>query len=150
MARTTGVMPVSSAAMDMSTALSNEAIEGARSFIRSQYGPDYLPAKPRHYKTKVKNAQEAHEAIRPTSVSHMPEQIKSYLTPDQLALYTLIWNRFVASQMAAASSATCSNAGVYAGARGWASNSSSMVSSVFTKSSRKVCASALFWDSADT
>jgi len=74
----------------------NEAVK----YITGKYGVEFLPAKPRIYKTKIKGAQEAHEAIRPTSVYREPEKIKDYLTPDQLKLYVLIWQRFLASQMA--------------------------------------------------
>lgn len=78
--------------------VSNEAIAEARDYIGSKYGSEYLPKKPNAYKSR-KNAQEAHEAIRPTSVSIVPEEIARYLNKDQLALYTLIWKRFLASQM---------------------------------------------------
>ena len=69
------------------------------SFIETNYGKNFVPAKPRFYKTKSKGAQEAHEAIRPTSVKRTPEMLKQYLTSDEYKLYTAIWNRFVASQM---------------------------------------------------
>ncbi|MGD0829991.1 MAG: type I DNA topoisomerase [Terracidiphilus sp.] len=75
-----------------------EAIEGAREWIGKQLGAQYLPATPNHYKGK-KAAQDAHEAIRPTDVSRTPESVASYLTEEQLKLYRLIWQRFVASQM---------------------------------------------------
>jgi DNA topoisomerase I len=78
-----------------------EAVHGVRDYILSHYGQEYLPEKPNLYKAK-KSAQDAHEAIRPTNLNHPPDLIKSYLTRDQLQLYTLIWNRFVASQMASA------------------------------------------------
>lgn len=71
----------------------------AKDFIRQNFGEEFLPPKPRQYKAR-KTAQEAHEAIRPTSVFRTPESLKPFLEPDQLALYTLIWKRFVASQMA--------------------------------------------------
>ncbi len=74
----------------------------ARRLIAAQFGPEYLPPHPPHYKTRVKSAQEAHEAIRPTSVYRDPASLKPYLTSEELRLYTLIWKRFVASQMAAA------------------------------------------------
>ncbi len=74
----------------------------ARKYISEKYGTNFLPSKPRIYKTKVKGAQEAHEAIRPTSLYRQPEEIKKYLTPEQVKLYTLIWQRFLASQMAEA------------------------------------------------
>ena len=78
------------------------AQEEARAYIAEKHGQDYVPPKPRQYKTKVKGAQEAHEAIRPTSVWREPWAIKKYLTRDQYLLYDLIWRRFVASQMASA------------------------------------------------
>ncbi len=75
-----------------------EAIEGAREWIGKQLGAQYLPATPNVYKGK-KDAQDAHEAIRPTDASRTPESIARYLTEEQLKLYRLIWQRFVASQM---------------------------------------------------
>jgi DNA topoisomerase-1 len=75
-----------------------EAIEGAREWISKQLGAKYLPATPNVYKGK-KDAQDAHEAIRPSDVSRTPESIARYLTDEQLKLYRLIWQRFVASQM---------------------------------------------------
>ncbi len=72
----------------------------ALSFIETSYGKNFVPSKPRFYKTKSKGAQEAHEAIRPTSVKRTPEMMKQYLTADEYKLYNAIWNRFVASQMA--------------------------------------------------
>jgi DNA topoisomerase-1 len=78
-----------------------EAQQAARDFIRDIYGTDYLPEKPPFYKSKD-TAQEAHEAIRPTYMTKIPEEIKKYLTKDQASLYKLIWNRFMASQMAPA------------------------------------------------
>lgn len=78
--------------------VSNDALEEVREVIGQRYGADSLPDKPNFYKSK-KSAQEAHEAIRPTSASHTPEKMKAYLDKDLLRLYTLIWNRFVASQM---------------------------------------------------
>ncbi len=83
-----------------STALSNEAVTAARDLVRSQYGPEYLPDSPRLYTTKVKNAQEAHEAIRPSMKFTLPEQLKGQLNSDELQLYDLIWKRTVACQMA--------------------------------------------------
>ncbi|MBO7610928.1 MAG: type I DNA topoisomerase [Elusimicrobia bacterium] len=71
----------------------------ALSFIETSYGKGFVPSKPRFYKTKSKGAQEAHEAIRPTSVKRTPEMMKQYLTADEYKLYKAIWNRFVASQM---------------------------------------------------
>lgn len=84
-----------------STRISNEAADEARQLIRERFGADYLPATPNIYKTQ-KAAQEAHEAIRPTSVSRDPESMKQYMEKDHYQLYKLIWNRFVASQMAPA------------------------------------------------
>lgn len=79
--------------------LAQEALNEIREFIVKQYGKDYLPDEARIYKTKSKNAQEAHEAIRPTSVLNTPESIKSYLKEEQFKLYELIWKRTVACQM---------------------------------------------------
>lgn len=80
--------------------VSQEAITAARDYIGKTFGASYIPTSPRIYKTKAKNAQEAHEAIRPTTISRTPETVAPYLDDDQLRLYTLIWNRMVASQMA--------------------------------------------------
>lgn len=82
-----------------SVTLANQAISDIRKFISENFGTDKHPEKPNYYKTKSKNAQEAHEAIRPTSAFITPESIKKYLTGDQLKLYGLIWRRAVASQM---------------------------------------------------
>lgn len=82
--------------------LSNEAIFSARDLIKDQYGDKYVPESPRTYKTKAKNAQEAHEAIRPTAVTRRPEEMARYLDADQLKLYSLIWKRTVACQMESA------------------------------------------------
>ncbi len=82
-----------------STNVAKEAQAQARDFIAQRYGESYLPAKPPIYKTKARSAQEAHEAIRPTSVFRTPESIRQYLNEDQYRLYKLIWQRFVASQM---------------------------------------------------
>lgn len=79
--------------------LANEAIETIRSSIEKRYGKDYLPETPRVFKTKSKNAQEAHEAIRPTAIQQTPDIIKDYLNAEQYKLYTLIWKRAIASQM---------------------------------------------------
>ncbi len=79
--------------------IAQEAIEGAREHILNAYGEKYLPQKPRYYKSKSKGAQEAHEAIRPTILSFTPQIAKGFLKPDELKLYTLIYNRFIASQM---------------------------------------------------
>ncbi len=82
-----------------SVSLAAEAIEELRTFIAEKYGASAVPASPQEYKTKSKNAQEAHEAVRPTSVLRTPEALKKYLSSDQLKLYTLIWQRTVACQM---------------------------------------------------
>jgi DNA topoisomerase-1 len=82
--------------------LSEEALAGARALIGRDYGDRYLPAAPRIYKTKAKNAQEAHEAIRPTDVARRAEDVRAYLEPEQVRLYDLIWKRTVASQMESA------------------------------------------------
>ncbi|HEV3184503.1 MAG TPA: type I DNA topoisomerase, partial [Xanthobacteraceae bacterium] len=79
--------------------IAEEAIAASRKLIGSDYGPRYLPAAPRQYQTKAKNAQEAHEAIRPTDFNLRPAETKSFLDPDQAKLYELIWRRTVASQM---------------------------------------------------
>jgi DNA topoisomerase-1 len=81
-----------------STRVSDAALAEARDFIGSQYGPPYLPEKPIHYRSK-KDAQDAHEAIRPTDVRNTPDAVAQYLGKDELRLYRLIWQRFVASQM---------------------------------------------------
>ncbi len=78
--------------------VSNDAIAQVRDFVGSSYGPNYLPEKPNFFKSK-KQAQEAHEAIRPTDVTRSPEDVKRYLDEDMFKLYQLIWQRFVASQM---------------------------------------------------
>ena len=79
--------------------LASEAVEELRSLIGSKYGIDNVPKQPRQYKTKSKNAQEAHEAIRPTLAQQLPSQVKKFLNNDQYKLYDLIWKRTVASQM---------------------------------------------------
>jgi len=79
--------------------LAKEAVQEMREYITAQYGKDHLPASPRQFKTSSKNAQEAHEAIRPTSVARTPKDVKSRLTSEQFKLYELIWKRAVASQM---------------------------------------------------
>ena len=81
--------------------ISNEAINDIRSYVKNSDGPEYLPDSPRVYKSKAKNAQEAHEAIRPTDISRLPSSM-TMLDNDQLKLYRLIWNRTLASQMASA------------------------------------------------
>jgi DNA topoisomerase-1 len=85
-----------------SVSLGIDAVREIRSVIARLYGADAVPDAPRMYKTKSKNAQEAHEAIRPTSAARTPEQLAGRLDPDQHKLYTLIWRRAVASQMEAA------------------------------------------------
>jgi len=84
-----------------STRLADEAVQEARQYIHEHYGQDYVPSQPRRYRSQ-KAAQEAHEAIRPTSVLRTPDRVKPYLSAEQHALYTLIWNRLVASQMSSA------------------------------------------------
>jgi len=81
--------------------VSSEAVHGVRDWIRNRFGDSHLPPKPNVYKSR-KGAQEAHEAIRPTSMDLEPDRIKNHLEKDQWALYKLIWDRFVASQMASA------------------------------------------------
>ncbi len=81
-----------------STRVSPEAVQEVRSYIGAKFGPDYVPEKPPVFATK-KGAQDAHEAIRPTSMDNTPEAVAPYLSKEELALYTLIWNRFVACQM---------------------------------------------------
>ena len=81
-----------------STRVAAEAQAEAREFIGAEFGWDYVPEKPREFKAR-KNAQEAHEAVRPTTVHRQPDHVKTYLTRDQYRLYRLIWERFVASQM---------------------------------------------------
>ncbi|MBC8131173.1 MAG: type I DNA topoisomerase [Rhizobiaceae bacterium] len=79
-----------------------EAVEDARVSIAETFGARYVPEKARHYATKAKNAQEAHEAIRPTSFARLPKDVQKFLDPDQARLYDLIWKRTIASQMASA------------------------------------------------
>src|SRR5262249_29671486 len=81
-----------------SVRVADDAVAAVRDYIKGAFGDDYLPEQPNTHKTKS-DAQDAHEAIRPTSMQHDPETVKQYLTPDQYSLYKLIWNRFVASQM---------------------------------------------------
>jgi len=82
--------------------MAKEAVFAIRDHVKDAYGPDYLPAAPREYQTKVKNAQEAHEAIRPTDVARTPDSVARDLSSDQRRLYELIWKRAVASQMQSA------------------------------------------------
>src|SRR5204862_8326028 len=81
-----------------STRVSNDALAEVREYVGKEYGPNYLPETPNTFKSK-KGAQEAHEAIRPTSAMRHPEQIKQYLKEDEYKVYKLIWQRFVASQI---------------------------------------------------
>jgi DNA topoisomerase I len=81
-----------------STRVSDEALAAVREFIGQRFGAEYVPDKPTFYRAKA-DAQDAHEAIRPTSMQYHPDEIRPHLTPDQYYLYKLIWNRFVASQM---------------------------------------------------
>jgi DNA topoisomerase-1 len=83
-----------------STQVADSARHETRDYIREKFGQSYVPTSPRVYKKKVKRAQEAHEAIRPTSTFREPEKVRRYLSRDQDRLYTLIWQRMVASQMA--------------------------------------------------
>ncbi len=82
--------------------MAKEAIAAARDQIKNVFGPQYLPANPREYTSKAKNAQEAHEAVRPTDFTRTPDSVARYLTPEQLKLYDLIYKRAVASQMQSA------------------------------------------------
>ncbi|MFO8152855.1 DNA topoisomerase I [Thioalkalivibrio sp.] len=82
-----------------SVTLAGEAIAEIRGLIEERYGADNLPSSPRQYKTKSKNAQEAHEAIRPTSVRRLPDEIRDRMSSDQARLYELVWKRTVACQM---------------------------------------------------
>ena len=82
--------------------LSGEAIETSRKLIKNKFGEKYVPESPRLYKSKVKNAQEAHEAIRPTDVFRTPDSVSEYLNEDESRLYELIWKRTVACQMESA------------------------------------------------
>jgi DNA topoisomerase-1 len=84
-----------------SVRVASSAQEEARAFVRERWGEAYVPAQPRRYASR-RGAQDAHEAIRPTSVYRTPEKVKPYLRPDQYKLYRLIWERFVASQMSSA------------------------------------------------
>src|SRR5210317_1945243 len=82
-----------------SFSLSNEALNQIRNYIKSNYDPDYLPSNSIGYRTKSKNAQEAHEAIRPTDIKKTPDKVKAYLSPEQFKLYEIIWKRSIACQM---------------------------------------------------
>jgi DNA topoisomerase-1 len=82
--------------------MAGEAVAAIRDHVKATHGGDYLPAAPREYQSKIKNAQEAHEAIRPTDVARTPAEVSRYLSNDQRRLYELVWKRAVASQMASA------------------------------------------------
>ena len=84
-----------------STRIADEAMNGVREYLGQKYGEEYVPPKPRIYKTKA-SAQDAHEAIRPTATDRPPQKVTAYLTADQNKLYELIWCPFVASQMKSA------------------------------------------------
>jgi DNA topoisomerase-1 len=94
-----GVMGVITYMRTDSLNIAKEAIQAARDQIKKSFGDAYLPEKPRYYANKSKGAQEAHEAIRPTVLDFTPSVAREYLKPDELKLYTLIYNRFLASQM---------------------------------------------------
>jgi len=85
-----------------SVIMSNDAINQIRKFVTDNYGSNYLPEKPRIYKSKAKNAQEAHECIRPTNINLTPKDIKQYITNEEFKLYEIIWQRAVSSQMVSA------------------------------------------------
>lgn len=85
-----------------STSIAQEAVHAVRGTIQQQFGQDYLPDKPRQFKTKAKNSQEAHEAIRPTDPSRTPQSLAGKIDPAMLKLYELVWKRTMASQMAEA------------------------------------------------
>lgn len=85
-----------------SVALANDALVEIRDYIGQHFDKDYLPKEPVAYKNKAKNAQEAHEAIRPTSIFRTPDSVKAFLSPEQFKLYQMIWKRTLACQMAAA------------------------------------------------
>ena len=89
-----------------STRISNEAQEESKDYVLKTFGSEYYPHEPRIFKSKKKNVQDAHEAIRPTSVFRTPSQIKKYLNSEQFRVYKLVWERFLASQMAAAKLST--------------------------------------------
>src|SRR6185436_8403854 len=84
-----------------SVRVSEDAITEARDFILAQHGEKFVPAKPNVFKSR-KDAQEAHEAIRPTSLELSPDKVRKHLSDEQYKLYKLVWDRFIASQMSAA------------------------------------------------
>ncbi|MEN6446195.1 MAG: type I DNA topoisomerase [Syntrophaceae bacterium] len=114
-----------------SPVISEEAIKDVRQFIPREFGENYLPDKPRRYKAK-KSAQEAHEAIRPTSLENTPEALRTHLNDDQYAIYELIWKRFIASQMKSATYAQTS-VDIAAGDVGLRANGSIMTFDGFLK-----------------
>src|SRR4030095_15307325 len=81
-----------------STRVADQALDEVRTLVKDRFGDVFVPEKPNYFKAQA-DAQDAHEAIRPTSVLRDPESMRPYLTADQYSLYRLIWNRFVASQM---------------------------------------------------
>ncbi len=85
-----------------SLSLANEALVEIRKYIKTKFDPEYLPGAPVEYRNKSKNAQEAHEAIRPTSITRSPDVVRKHLTADQAALYEMIWKRTLSCQMTAA------------------------------------------------
>jgi DNA topoisomerase-1 len=85
-----------------SMTLSKDAVNQARDYLKNNYSPEFLPSKALEYKTKSKNAQEAHEAIRPTDISRSPEELKGFLSEEQFKLYEMIWRRTLACQMTSA------------------------------------------------
>ncbi len=85
-----------------SVTLSQDAVQQARAFLKEEYGQEYVPSQPRQFKNKAKNAQEAHEAVRPTLLSRRPQEVAAYLDEAQYKLYDLIWKRTLASQMESA------------------------------------------------
>ena len=91
-----------------SVTLSDEAMKATRAAIGSEYGQNFLSPQPKQYTSKSKNAQEAHEAVRPTTPYRSPKQIEGELNSQELALYRLIWQRTLASQMADATGVTVS------------------------------------------
>ena len=113
-----------------SVSLAQEALQEIRRVIENQYGKKALPEEIRYYKSKSKNAQEAHEAVRPTSALRLPVQVAPYLTPDQAKLYELIWKRTVACQMAQAVFDTVT-AELKAGPHGFRANGSVLVEAGF-------------------
>ena len=94
-----GVMGVITYMRTDSLNLAKEAIENARKFIQANFGKDYLPSKANVYTTNAKGAHEAHEAIRPTNLSFTPEIAAKFLDKEELKLYTIIYNRFLACQI---------------------------------------------------